>query len=216
MFGQWDDQKPGKQIVCFRRVFWGDLSKPSFRKTVAGGHRKLHCISVKQNLFHQCKWSRAIGLNTKRVILFKSPRDLSQIYHFGRQLKRTGCFWEAYQSPTTSPFRHLLIDFESKTSDALCFCWNIVAPHTTIFCIPQISLPLTRLPSVFHHQLQRKRFWQMSEENCIYWSTGKNMKTKGVSSGIHDFDEEKSFLWVRLNFIIGNISMDVNKLVPFE
>ena len=30
---------------------------------VAGRHRKLHCIFVKHNLFHQSKWSRTIDLN---------------------------------------------------------------------------------------------------------------------------------------------------------
>ena len=54
---------------------------------VAGKHRKLHCIFVKHNLFHQSKWSHTIELNTTHVLLFKSPQDLQQIDHFGRQLK---------------------------------------------------------------------------------------------------------------------------------
>ena len=68
------------------------------------------------NLFHQSKWSRTIDLNTN-VILFKSPRDLQQIDHFGRQLKQLDFTREAYQRVTTRPFGHLLIDFDPKTSD---------------------------------------------------------------------------------------------------
>ena len=46
---------------------------------VAGRHKKGHCIFIKHNLFHQSKWSRTLDLNTKHVILFKSPKDLQQI-----------------------------------------------------------------------------------------------------------------------------------------
>ena len=42
---------------------------------VAGKQRKLHCIFVKHNFFHQSKSSRTFDLNTTHGILFKSPRD---------------------------------------------------------------------------------------------------------------------------------------------
>ena len=50
---------------------------------VARRNKKLHCIFVKHNLFHQSKWSRTIDSNTTHVILFKSPRDLQQIWTLG-------------------------------------------------------------------------------------------------------------------------------------
>ena len=103
---------------------------------VAGRHRKLHCIFVKHNLFH---------LNTTQVILFKSPRDLQQIDHFGRQLKQLDFIREAYQRATTRPFGHLLIDFDPKTSDVLRFCSNIVAPQPTTFYIPSSTAKETLL-----------------------------------------------------------------------
>ena len=112
---------------------------------VAGRHRKLHCIFVKHNLFHQSKWSRTIDLNTTHVILFKSPRDLQQIDHFGRQLKQLDFIREAYQRATTRPFGHLLIDFDPKTSDVLRFCSNIVAPQPTTFYIPSSTAKETLL-----------------------------------------------------------------------
>ena len=112
---------------------------------VAGRHRKLHCIFVKHNLFHQSKWSRTIDLNTTHVILFTSPRDLQQIDHFGRQLKQLDFIREAYQRATTRPFGHLLIDFDPKTSDVLRFCSNIVAPQPTTFYIPSSTAKETLL-----------------------------------------------------------------------
>ena len=56
---------------------------------VAGRHIRIHCIFVKHNLFHQSKWSRTIDLNTTHIVLFKSPRDVQHIDHFGRQLNKT-------------------------------------------------------------------------------------------------------------------------------
>ena len=112
---------------------------------VAGRHRKLHCIFVKHNLFHQSKWSRTIDLNITHVILFKSPRDLQQIDHFGRQLKQLDFIREAYQRATTRPFGHLLIDFDPKRSDVLRFCSNIVAPQPTTFYIPSSTAKETLL-----------------------------------------------------------------------
>ena len=112
---------------------------------VAGRHRKLHCIFVKHNLFHQSKWSRTIDLNTTHVILFKSPRDLQQIDYFGRQLKHLDFIREAYQRATTRPFGHLLIDFDPKTSEVLRFCSNIVAPQPTTFYIPSSTAKETLL-----------------------------------------------------------------------
>ena len=108
---------------------------------VAGRHRKLHCIFVKHNLFHQSKWSRTIDLNTTHVILFKSPRDLQQIDHFGRQLKQLDFIREAYQRATTRPY--LLISIRKQV---------------TSYVFAQILLLLNRLPFIFHHPLQRKHF----------------------------------------------------------
>ena len=112
---------------------------------VADSHRKLHCIFVKHNLFHQGKWSCTIDLNTTHVILFKSPRDLQQIDDFGRQLKQFDFIREAYQRATTRPFGHLPIGFDPKTSDVLRFCSNIVAPQPTTFYIPTSTAKETLL-----------------------------------------------------------------------
>ena len=62
--------------------------KEFVKLALAGRHNNVHCIFVKHNLFHQSKLSRTIDLNTTHIILFNSPRDLQQIDHFGRQLKK--------------------------------------------------------------------------------------------------------------------------------
>ena len=52
----------------------------------AGRHKSLDVIYVKHNLFQQSRWSRTIDLNTSYMISFKSPRDIQQLEHLGRQL----------------------------------------------------------------------------------------------------------------------------------
>ena len=103
---------------------------------VAGRHKKIHCIFVKHNLFHQSKWSRTIDLNTTHVVLFRSPRDVQQIDHFGRQLNKSEFIRDCYQKATSSSYGHFLIDFDPKTSESLRFCSNITGPGPTIFYLP--------------------------------------------------------------------------------
>ena len=100
---------------------------------VAGRHKKIHCIFVKHNLFHQSKWSRTIDLNTTHIILFKSPRDVQQINHFGRQLNKSEFIRDSYQKATSIPYGHFMIDFDPKTSEPLRYCSNITGPGPTIF-----------------------------------------------------------------------------------
>ena len=110
--------------------------KEFVKLAVAGRRKKVDCIFVKHNLFHQSKWSRTIDLNTTHIILFKSPRDLQQIDHLGRQLKKVEFLRDGYTRATSEPYGHLLIDFDPKTSECLRFCSNITAPGAIIFYIP--------------------------------------------------------------------------------
>ena len=103
---------------------------------VAGRHKKVHCIFVKHNLFHQSKWSRTIDLNSTHIVLFKSRRNLQQIDHFGRQLKKVEFLRDCYTQATALPYGHLLIDLDPKTSEVLRFGSKIRAPGTTIFHLP--------------------------------------------------------------------------------
>ena len=80
--------------------------KEFVKLAVSGWHKKVNCIFVKHNLFHQSKWSRTIDLNTTHIILFKSPRDVQQIDVFGRQLNNTEFIRDCYKRPQLN---HLVI-----------------------------------------------------------------------------------------------------------
>ena len=111
----------------------------------AGRHKKISVIYVKQNLFQQIKWSRTIDLNTTHIVLFKSPRDVQQIGLIGRQLNNKQFLRESYELATKQPFCHLLIDLDTKTSDASRYSSNIVPPGPSIFCLPSAKAVITNL-----------------------------------------------------------------------
>ena len=110
--------------------------KEFVKLALAGRHKNVHCIFVKHNLFHQSKLSRTIDLNTTHIILFKSPRDLQQIDHFGRQLKKVDFLRDSYTKATSEPYGHLLVDLDPKTSECLRFSSNITSPGPTVFHLP--------------------------------------------------------------------------------
>ena len=110
--------------------------KEFVKLAVSGRHKKVNCIFVKHNLFHQSEWSRTIDLNTTHIILFKSPRDVQQIDVFGRQLNNTEFIRDCYKKATSEPFGQFMIDFDPRTSDSLRYCSNIVGPGPTDFYIP--------------------------------------------------------------------------------
>ena len=95
----------------------------------------LDVIYVKHNLFQQSRWSRTIDLNTSHIILFKSPRDIQQLDHPGRQLNNTKFLRNCYQLATKDTYGHLLIDLDPRTSDNLRYS-KIAPPGPSIFYLP--------------------------------------------------------------------------------
>ena len=76
-------------------------------------HMNLSIIFILHNLFQQGKCSRTIALNTKYVVLFESPRDITPLKILGRQgfPGRTNQLLEAYYDCISTRYGYLLIDF---------------------------------------------------------------------------------------------------------
>ena len=119
--------------------------KDFVKLATAGRHRGLDVIYVKHNLFQQSRWSRTIDLNTSHIILFKSPRDIQQLDHLGRQLNNTKFLRHCYQLATKDTYGHLLIDLDPRTSDCLRYCSNITPPGPSIFYLPINQAEVTPL-----------------------------------------------------------------------
>ena len=82
-------------------------------------HMDVGVINLTQNLFFVGKHNRTIGLNSHYLIIFKNPRDATQICHIGRQMfpGRSKYVAEAFRDAKASPFSYMLIDLKPDTSE---------------------------------------------------------------------------------------------------
>lgn len=89
--------------------------------TKGSHHRGVSICFIGQNMFHQGKGSRDMSLNTHYMVIFKNPRDRSQMTHLARQISPENPKYisEAFADATSSPFGFLLLDFKQSTPDNL-------------------------------------------------------------------------------------------------
>jgi hypothetical protein len=80
-------------------------------------HMDVSVIYLTQNLFFAGKHNRTIGLNSHYLVIFKNPRDATQICHIGRQMfpGRSKYVTEAFRDATATPFSYMLIDLKPDT-----------------------------------------------------------------------------------------------------
>ena len=78
-----------------------------------GRHLNLSVVFVSQNLFYTGKKCRTISLNSTYIVVFKNPRDQSQIRHLACQMfpSKPKFLQVAYEDATKDPYRYLFLDF---------------------------------------------------------------------------------------------------------
>ena len=104
--------------------------------TKGSHHRNLSIIFIVQNLFSKNPEQRTISLNSHYLILFKNPRDATQIMHVGKQMfpGKSSYVQESYKDATSRPHGYLLIDFRQSTPDHLRLRSNIFPPdHQVVY-----------------------------------------------------------------------------------
>ena len=74
-----------------------------------------------QNLFDQQKEHRTISLNSHYLVIFKNPRDGSQIVHLAKQMYpgKTHYLHQAFAVATRQPHGYLLIDLKQATPEGM-------------------------------------------------------------------------------------------------
>ena len=104
-------------------------------------HSNTSVLYLVQNLFPKNKESRTISLNAQYMVVFKNPRDTSQITHLARQMYpgRVKFVQEAFKDATAVPYGYLLIDLKQDTPEDLRL-------RTTIF--PDDPVQYVYLPKV--------------------------------------------------------------------
>lgn len=81
-------------------------------------HRNTSVVYITQNVFDRSTHHRTISLNAHYLVLFKNPRDKSQVDVLSRQLKLPSMN-HAYQDATSRPHGYLVVDMTPTTPDAL-------------------------------------------------------------------------------------------------
>ena len=82
-------------------------------------HMNLSCFFILQNMFCHGAEIRNISLNAHYLIIFKSPRDSSQITHLAKQMYpgHVKFMQEAYIDATAKPYGYLLCDLKPETPE---------------------------------------------------------------------------------------------------
>lgn len=120
-----------------------DLMTDAYTKSICdlftkGSHHKnVSVILITQNLFHQGKYCRDISLNCKYLVLFKNPRDKSQIYPLARQIypENPSALVDVYKEATLIPHGYLFLDLTQSTNDLIRFQTDVFnSQYKTYFC----------------------------------------------------------------------------------
>lgn len=120
-----------------------DLMTSAYTKAVCelftkGSHHKnISVILITQNVFHQGKYCRDISLNCKYLVLFKNPRDKSQILPLARQIfpENPSSFVKVYKEATSKAYGYLFMDLTQAVNDILRFRTDVFnRNYLTCYC----------------------------------------------------------------------------------
>ena len=84
-----------------------------------GRHLNLSVVFVSQNLFYNGNKCRTISLNSTYIVVFKNPRDQSQIRHLACQMfpSKPKFLQVAYEDATKDPYQYLFLDFHPNSPE---------------------------------------------------------------------------------------------------
>ena len=91
--------------------------------TRAAHHKPCFIIFIMQNLFPPGKEARTRSLNTHYYIIFKNPRDKSQVEYLARQIlpRKSKALIDVFEAATQDPHQYLFLDFTQDCPDAYRF-----------------------------------------------------------------------------------------------
>ena len=103
--------------------------------TKGSHHKNTSVILITQNIFSKGKHSRTISLNSHYLVIFKNPRDQTQINHLARQMypEAPKFLDNAFKDATKRPHSYLFIDLKQSTSDELRIQTNIFSEKEHVF-----------------------------------------------------------------------------------
>ena len=125
---EWDGQRRRLLVIDDLKSETNDRVTKLFTK--GSHHRDLSVMYIVQNLFGKNKEQRTIALNSHYLIVFKNPRDASQVTHLAKQMYpgKSKYVQEAFKDATSKPHGYLLFDLRQETPDHLRLRTDIIPP----------------------------------------------------------------------------------------
>ena len=105
--------------------------------TKAAHHKPCAILFIMQNLFPSGKEARTRSLNTHYYIIFKNPRDKSQVEFLARQIlpRKAKVLSDIFEAATEKPYHYLFLDFTQECPDAYRFRSHILEKPMIIYKI---------------------------------------------------------------------------------
>ena len=100
--------------------------------TKGSHHHNLSVLHLVQNVFDKNKHTRTISLNAHYLVIFKNPRDASQITHLAKQMYpgHVQFLQEVFSDATSEAYGYLFIDLKQETPEHLCLHTKIMPNET--------------------------------------------------------------------------------------
>lgn len=92
-----------------------------------GHHKQISIVLIVQNMFYKGSNMRTCSLNSHYNILFKNPRDQTQINCLARQMypNKSRYMLDAFNEATSVKYGYLLVDLKQDTDEAVRLRTNI-------------------------------------------------------------------------------------------
>ena len=103
-------------------------------------HRNLSVIFILQSMFHRGKELRDMSLSSHYLVVFKSPRDSSQVNHLARQMfpGYVKYMHEAFEHAAKRPYGCLFCDLKPETPTDFRLRTNISPGETQHAYVSQV------------------------------------------------------------------------------
>ncbi|KAK7116651.1 hypothetical protein V1264_002290 [Littorina saxatilis] len=131
---QWTGTK--RRLVIIDDLMSETNDKVTQLFTKESHHRNLSVMYIVQNLFGKNKEQRTISLNSHYLVVFKNPRDASQITHLAKQMYpgKLKYVQEAFKDATSMPHGYLLFDLRQESPDHLRLRTKLFPPkHPVVY-----------------------------------------------------------------------------------
>ena len=102
-------------------------------------HHNVFVVYITQNLFHKSKQNRTMSLNAQYIVIFKSPRDATQVATLGRQMYpgKSKFLIEAFTDATQKPYGYLFSDMKPETEEIYRVRTNIFPDERQYVYLPK-------------------------------------------------------------------------------